>query len=167
MGDSNSWILVGYTFPAKVPVCVVSDQEEEGLLVGALKSLPHLRSFRWYGGTPSVTFSMLDALAGTCGLTLIELVITWVIIKSRRLLTVTEALKVSQSIWATLRCFASSRVSKRSLWMELSIGSPRIRKRRSGNGSKTHQRRSYASLCRDMRCGTRLCVYSPGYTSSL
>ncbi|EIW57073.1 uncharacterized protein TRAVEDRAFT_49883 [Trametes versicolor FP-101664 SS1] len=45
-------------------------------LISAVKSLPHIWSFRLYGCTPSVTTTVLDALAGTCGATLTELLTT-------------------------------------------------------------------------------------------
>ncbi|KAH9851270.1 hypothetical protein C2E23DRAFT_886725 [Lenzites betulinus] len=45
-------------------------------IIKALEVLPHLRSFRWYGTSPLLTSSVLDALARTCGPTLAELSIS-------------------------------------------------------------------------------------------
>lgn len=42
-------------------------------MIRALEALPHLQSFRWHGYSPALTPAVLDALAKTCGPTLIEL----------------------------------------------------------------------------------------------
>ncbi|OJT03105.1 hypothetical protein TRAPUB_6333 [Trametes pubescens] len=51
----------------------LEDNLDISLVVRALKALPHLRSFRWHGISPALTPAVLDALAKTCGRTLVEL----------------------------------------------------------------------------------------------
>lgn len=61
------------SFIAALYDIVTSDHIPQAHIVGALESLPHLRSFQWYGFRPPLSSSILDTLVRTTGSSLTEL----------------------------------------------------------------------------------------------